>query len=186
MTRRQKDPLRQLAEAEREELEALSRLRTAPAEHVLRARLVLAVAKGMNYTEAAHSVGRHSNDAVSALVSRFNQEGLEALVPRHGGGFSAQYGEVNKARILREFARAPQRETDGTATWSAQTLQRTLRQASDGLPTVSTYTILAVLHEAGYDWQKSRSWCNTGQVIRKRKRGKVVVTDADAQAKKTH
>ena len=61
-----------------------------------------------------------------------------------------------------------------------------MRQASDGLPTVSTYTILAVLHEAGYDWQKSRSWCNTGQVIRKRKRGKVVVTDADAQAKKTH
>jgi transposase len=185
MTRRQKDPLRKLTKTEREELEALSRLRNAPAEQVLRAHLVLAVADGMNYTEAAHSVGRQSNDAVSALVSRFNQEGLEALVPRHGGGFAAQYGEGDKARILREFERTPQRERDGTATWSAQTLQRALRQASDGLPKVSTSTILAVLHEAGYDWQKSRSWCNTGQVMRKRKRGKVVVSDADTQAKKT-
>lgn len=185
MTRRLKDPLRKLTEAEREELEAVSRLRNAPAEQVIRARLVLAVASGLTYTEAARSVGRRSNDAVSALVSRFNQAGLAALVPRHGGGFGAQYGETDKARILREFERTPQRERDGTATWSAQSLQRALRQASDGLPKVSTYTILAVLHEAGYDWQKSRSWCATGQVIRQRKRGKVMVSDADTQAKKT-
>jgi transposase len=184
MTRHLKDPLRSLTETEREALETLSRSTSTPAAQVMRAKMVLAVADGLNYTEAAHCVGRRSNDAVSKLVSRFNQVGLEALIPGHGGGFAIQYGETETERILREFHRTPQRDRDGTATWSVQTLQRALRQAADGLPKVSTWTILAVLHEAGYDWQKSRTWCHTGQVIRKRKRGKVRVTDPDTGAKK--
>jgi transposase len=185
MTRRLKDPLRKLTETERATLESVSRSTTIPAEQGIRAKMVLAVADGLNYTEAAQSVGRRSNDAVSRLVSHFNRLGLEALVPGHGGGFVVEYGETEKERILREFERAPQRETDGTASWSLGTLQRALRQAPDGLPTVSTYTILTVLHEAGYEWQKSRSWCSTGEVMRKRKQGKVAVTDPDGEAKKS-
>lgn len=185
MTRRQKDPLRSLTEEERAELESVSRAQSAPAGQVARAKLLLAVADGMNYTQAATSVGRRSNDAVSHLVRRFNHEGIEAIIAGHGGGFASQYGEVEKARILHEVERTPDRKAEGTATWSLQTLQRALRQAPDGLPRVSTYTILSVLHEAGYDWQRSRTWCSTGQVIRKRKSGKVVVTDPDAEAKKT-
>jgi transposase len=184
MTRHLKDPLRNLTQTERAALATLSRSTSAPAVQVMRAKLLLAVADGLNYTQAAQSVGRRSNDAVSKLVSRFNQVGLEALSPGHGGGFAVQYGEREKERILREFHRTPQRDTDGTATWSLQTLQRALRQAADGLPTVSTWTILAVLHEAGYEWQKSRTWCQTGQVIRKRKQGKAQVSDPDTGAKK--
>jgi hypothetical protein len=60
----------------------------------------------------------------------------------------------------------------------------TLRQAEDGLPQISTYTIYEVLQAAGWSWQESRSWCETGQVIRQRKSGKVTVTDPDAEAKK--
>ena len=63
-------------------------------------------------------------------------------------------------------------------------MQRALRRASDGLPKVSTYTIWAVLHDAGITWQKDRTWCQTGQAIRKRKRGEVKVHDPDASAKK--
>src|SRR3954453_4909140 len=48
--------------------------------------------------------------------------------------------------------RTPQRDQDGTATWSLSLLQRTLRQADDGLPTVSPYTIWRTLHEAGLSW----------------------------------
>jgi len=185
MTRHLKDPLRSLTETERAALETLSRSTSIAVAQVMRAKLLLAVANGLNYTEAAQSVGRRSNDAVSKLVSRFNQVGLDALIPGHGGGFAVQYGETEKERILREFQRTPQRDTDGTATWSLQTLQRALHQAVDGLPKVSTWTILAVLHEAGYAWQKSRTWCQTGQVIRKRKCGKVRVTDPDTEAKKS-
>lgn len=184
MGRHPKDPLRVLSAEEQHDLESISRARSAPSEAVIRAKILLGVAEGMSYKAAAQSVGRKSGDAVSALVSRFNQEGMEALIPRHGGGFQIQYGELEKARILQAFKRDPDLETDGTATWSLTSLQRALRRAEDGLPQVSTYTILNVLHEAGYRWQRNRSWSETGQALRKRKSGTVVVTDPDAAAKK--
>ena len=70
---------------------------------------------------------------------------------------------------VQEIQRKPDPETDGTATWSLQTLQRRLHMLPDGLPEVSTYTIWLVLLVAGYSWQQSRSCCETGQVTRKRK-----------------
>lgn len=184
MTRRQKDPLRPLTEEERTMLLAISRSRTAPAAQVERARLILDVADGASYTAAAHSVGRRSNDAVADLVRRFNQAGVPAIEPRHGGGATVQYGPTERERVLRELHRVPDRERDGTATWSLTTLQRALRQAPDGLPAISTYVILQILHDAGYTWQRDRTWCRTGEVKRKRKSGTVTVTDPDAGAKK--
>jgi len=151
---------------------------------VTRAQLLLAVANGRSYTAAAHAVGRRSNDAVSTLVGRFNREGLAALEPRHGGGAPKVYDEAARERILQEFARTPDREQDGTATWSLSTLQRALRQAPDGLPQVSTYTLWEVLREARHSPQRSQSWCQTGTVQRKRKSGTVYVTDPDTEAKK--
>lgn len=139
----------------------------------------------MGYQAAAESVGRHDGDRVSALVRRFNREGLAALESRHGGGPVVKYGVAERERILREVRRIPTCEHDGTASWSLSTLQRVLRQAEDGLPQVSEYTIRKVLMEAGYDWQHSRSWCQTGLVERQRKAGSVVVTDPDAEAKKS-
>jgi transposase len=185
MTRRKKDPLRPLSPQERDVLEQISRAQSDPASHVAHAKLLLLVAYGTSYTEAAHTIGRLSGDAVSKLVARFNQEGLAAIEPRHGGGPPITYGAEERQRILAEFAREPDRERDGTATWSLSTLQRALRSAPDGLPTVSTYTIFKVLHDTGWTWQKDRTWCKTGTVVRKRKRGTVEVTDPDAEAKKT-
>ena len=185
MTRRMKDPLRPLADKERELLEKISRARSEPASHVARAKALLAVADGQSYTAAAQAAGRRSGDAVSQLVSRFNREGLAAIEPRHGGGPPIIYGVKERKRILAEFKRSPDREKDGTATWSLTTLQRALRKAPDGLPKVSTHTILCVLHDAGWVWQKDRTWCKTGTVTRKRKGIIVEVTDPEAEAKKT-
>jgi hypothetical protein len=95
------------------------------------------------------------------------------------------YDVATRERILREFRRPPDREQDGTATWSLTTLQRALRRAPDGLPRVSTWLIFHTLHEAGYTWQESRTWCHTGTAKRKRKDGTVVqVTDPAATQKK--
>ena len=183
MTRRQKDPLRPLTEEERAALEQLSRASSEPASHVARAKLVLAVAAGQRYTAAARGVGRRSGDAVAQLVARFNREGLAAIAPRHGGGAAVTYGEAERARILAEVRRAPDREADGTATWSRSTLRRALHAAPDGLPGVSAYTIWCVLRGAGRRWQRDRSWCETGVVVRQRKAGPVTVVDPDAAPK---
>jgi hypothetical protein len=68
-------------------------------------------------------------------------------------------------------------------------LQRALRQAPDGLPEVSTFTIFRVLHQAGYSCQNHRTWCHTGTALRKRKRKdgtteRVQVTDPQAAEKR--
>jgi hypothetical protein len=185
MSRRKKDPLRSLTKQEQNLLQQISRSQSAPALQVARAKLLLAVANGQEYTAAARSVGRRSGDAVSSLVARFNREGLAALEPRHGGGASLLYDQAAKERILREYARPPDREQDGTAAWSLSTLQTALRRAPDGLANVSTYTLWQVLREARQSPQRVRTWCETGTVVRKRKSGTVLVTDPDTQAKKS-
>ena len=184
MTRRQKDPLRPLTDDERLVLDQISRARAEPASHVQRAKLLLAVANGASYTAAARSVGRRSNDAVADLVARFNREGMPAIAPRHAGGRPIQYAAAERERILTEFRRTPDRAQDGTATWSLTTLQEALRNASDGLPHVSTFTIWWVLRDAGYTWQLSRTWCPTGTATRKRKAGLVDISDPDSRGKK--
>src|SRR3954453_14938430 len=118
MSRRKKDPLRPLTDAEGVELTQLSRSQAAPAVEVARARMLLAVAGGDDYQQAPRAAGRRSGDAVSHLVARFNSEGLAALTHRHGGGRRPTYGPDDTGRIVAEAARAPTPEADGTATWS--------------------------------------------------------------------
>ncbi len=185
MSRRQSEPLRSLQDAERVSLARLSRSASAPAAQVARARALLAVAEGQSYTATAHLVGRRTGDTVARWVAGFNNTGLAAVVPGHGGGHPVHHGEVEQRRVLAEVARPPDRACDGTASWSLSTLRTTLRQAPDGLPGISTYTIGRILHAAGWGWQKSRTWCETGVVVRKRKQGGVVrVTDPDAVVKR--
>ncbi|MGI9179887.1 MAG: helix-turn-helix domain-containing protein, partial [Longimicrobiaceae bacterium] len=118
-------------------------------------------------------------------VSRFNREGLAALAPRSSGGGEPIYGAAERERILREFRRTPDREQDGTATWSLATLQRALRRAPDGLPRVSTHTIWTVRQEAGYRFGRDRTCCHTSVVLRRRKSGVVEMVDPDAAPKKS-
>jgi transposase len=185
MSRRKKDPLRPLTDAERDELAQIGRSQAAPAVEVARARILLAVARGDDYQQAARAAGRRSGDAVSHLVARFNAEGLAALTPRHGGGRRPTYGPEAAGRIAAEAARPPTPEADGTASWSLSALRRALRAAPDGLPRVSTYTIRRVLRESGASYQRTRTWCPTGTAVRRRKAGPAVVVDPDADPKKS-
>src|SRR3954468_11071429 len=186
MSRRRKDPLRRLSGDGRGGLARLSRSRHAPAAQVARATALLAVADGRSYLTAARRAGRRDGDTVAAWVARFNREGVPGVRAAHGGGRPVRYADAQQRRILAEAARVPDRERDGTATWGLGTLRGALRHAEDGLPTVSTYTIWRTLHEAGLSWQRSRTWCSTGTVLRKRRHGgAVTVTDVDAAAKKT-
>lgn len=178
------EPLRQLTQEERQAVERLAHSGSERADRVLRAKELLAVTEGCTYREAAHQAGCRSRDSVSHLIVRFNREGVAALDRRTGGGRKPSYDAVARARILAEVRREPQPEEDGTATWSLMTLRRALRKAPDGLPKVSTYTIWKVLRESGFRHLAARSWCDTGRVMRRRKKGVVTVTDPDAVGKK--
>lgn len=177
MGRPPNDPLRSLTSAECQYLAQVARSTSERADRVARAKVLLAVADGATFTAAALLAGRRSGDGAAKLVTRFNQLGLAALDTCHAGGPPLQYGLIERERILAEARRVPDRARDGTATWSLTTLQRALRRAPDGLPHVSTCTILQTLHAAGWSWQQQRTWCETGVAERKRVTGVVRVTD---------
>jgi transposase len=182
----QKEPLRAMTEEEAAWVRRIARATREPANHVIRAQQLVAVAAGQSYSQAARLTGRRSGDAVAQLVRRFNREGVQALERRGGGGAKPTYGVGEREQIVAQARRCPQPAQDGTGTWSLQLLQRALRQSDpQHLGRISTYTIWAVLHEAGLQWGRTRSWCDTGHARRKRKSGVVTVIDPDTEAKKT-
>ncbi len=185
MSRSASEPLRELTEEERQALRRVSRATSEMRIRAQRAVALLAVAEGKSLSEAARLVGWKGHDPVTKVTRRFNSIGLRALddVPRPGP--HRRYGPDEQARILREAQRTPDRKEDATGTWSLSLLQRALRSAPDGLPKVSTFTILYTLHEAGYSWQKDRTWCHTGRTLKKGKDGTVYQSeDPYAQGKK--
>jgi transposase len=120
---------------------------------------------------------------VADLVARFNRVGLAAVRIAPGRGRKPSYPLSARAQIVATAQREPDRRTDGTATWSLSTLQRSLRRA--GLSHVGTSTIRRVLQEAGSSYQCTRTWCPTGTAQRKRKSGVVTVVDPKTEEKRT-
>ena len=147
-----------------------------------RAKALLAVVAGQPFTEAAHEAGLKSGDGVGKLVKRFNAHGLAALSIAAGAGRKPTYTSEQQARILQEVQRPPDRGEDGTANWSLSTLQQALRKTD--LPNIARETIRQVLHEAGYSFQQTRTWCRTGYALRKRKSGTVTTYDEQTPGKK--
>ena len=138
MSRPLAQPLRPLTEPERQELQRVSH---APSEAVSRHRraiALLAVVDGMSLIEAARTAGWRVHDTVTRLIRRFHERGLAALNDLPRSGHPHSYGASARARIEQELLREPFCKEDSTATWSLCTLQRALREASDGLPRVST------------------------------------------------
>jgi transposase len=119
---------------------------------------------------------------VGKLVKRFNEHGLEALWVAKGRGRQVTYTSAQRMRILAEVQREPDRDEDQTATWSLMALRRALRK--EGLPQIAAETIREVLHESGYSFQRTRTWCRTGYALRVRKSGTVTVYDLETPEKK--
>jgi transposase len=174
-------PLRALTAYEARALQGLAKATSERVDVVRRAQAILAVHAGQAYSHAAHAAGYQSGDSVSLLVERFNQQGLAALHIAGGRGRKAQYTAQQRERILQELQRTPDRQADGTATWSLKTLERALRH--EALPQVSASTIRAVLHAAGYRFGKTRTWCPTGTAVRRRHGETVMVHDPKAGEK---
>jgi len=174
MSQGQKYPLRMLTLYEEQELHRIAKATSERLDMVKRARALLSVQAGRTFTDAAHDAGYKSSDSISHLVERFNQRGLAALRTAPGRGRKPTYTAEQRARILAEVQRTPNREQDQTTTWSLMLLRRALRAAD--LPHVSTETIREVLHEAGYTFGKTRTWHPTGMAARTRK-AEVIVQD---------
>jgi transposase len=178
----QKHPLRALSEQEERELRRIVKASSERVDVVRRAKALLGVAGGQSFTDAAQQAQLKSGDSVSKLVVRFNDRGLAALSIAAGRGRKLTYTSQQQARIVQEVQRSPDRKEDQTATWSLSTLQRALRKKD--LPHIARETIRQVLHESGYSYQQTRTWCRTGYAERVRKSGTVTVYDPQTPEKK--
>jgi transposase len=178
----QREPLRPISVAERDALQRIVSASSERVDQVRRATAVLAVAHGRPFIQAAGLAGLHSGTTVADLVARFNRHGLAALEIATGRGRKPTYTPRARARIVATAQRSPKRRTDGTATWSLSTLQRSLRKAR--FPQIGTSTIRRVLQDAGSSYQRTRTWCPTGTAQRKRKAGIVTVVDPQTEVKR--
>jgi Homeodomain-like domain len=177
-----REPLRALTDAERQHLAATVRARSERGDVQQRAVALLAVADGQSREAAARLAGYAHGFTVSRLIQRFNQGGLAALEIAPGRGRKPTYQAPDRQRILETLQEPPERVRDQSAAWSLTLLQRRLR--ASGLPQVSRDTIHQTLRQAGYRWQRTRTWCPTGTARRKRQSGVVTVTDPATEQKR--
>jgi transposase len=171
-----------LSEQEERELHRIVKASSERIDVARRARALLSVAEKQSFAQAAGVAGFKEARSVGKLVKRFNAHGLAALSIAAGRGGKPTYTSAQQARILAEVQRTPDRQGDQTATWSLSLLRKALR-ATD-LPHIANETIRRVLHESGYSFQRTRTWCRTGYALRKRKSGTVTVYDSQTPEKK--
>lgn len=183
MPAQQKYPLRPLTTEERAALERIVRATSERRDYQQRATALLAVASGSSFAAAARQAGWTTGASVRALIQRFNTRGLAALAIAPGRGPKRHYPAAARAALMALVATSPDRQTDGTATWSLTTLERAARRRPH-LPQIGRSTIRRILQASGVSYQRSRSWCPTGTAKRVRKEGIVVVTDHETEEKK--
>ncbi len=91
MPRFRKNPLRPLKPQEILELQRISRSTSLSIDYVTRAKIILHAANELEYQEIALLVGRKSRISVSRIIARFNNDGLQALQAKHGGGAKTKF-----------------------------------------------------------------------------------------------
>ena len=183
MPAHQKTTLRPLTANERDTLERIERARSERRDYQQRAIALLAVARGSSFAAAARQAGWTTGASVRALIQRFNARGLVALAIAPGRGPKPRYDQDARAALTDLVATPPDRQTDGTASWSLTTLARAA-QRQPRLGPIGRSTIRRILQASGVSYQRTRSWCPTGTAKRVRKEGIVVVTDPELAEKK--
>lgn len=181
MGRPGKEGLRSFNKPEEQELQRVVKATSERVDSVRRAKALLAVAAGKSRTAAGPEAGL-SREGVTQGVKGFNQRGLAILSIATGRGRKLTYTSQQPACIVAELQREPNRKADQTATWSLMPLRAALRKAD--LPEIAAETIRPVLHEAGYSYQRPRSWVRTGYALRKRKSGTVTTYAPQTPEKK--
>ena len=115
-------PVLNLRKEDRADLMQLANSRTFPAGDVFRARLILALADGQSYATIARSLDT-TPPTIARWKGRFEQEGMEGLIPRHSGSRPRGATASVQARVLKKLQQPP---PDGSTHWSCRKMARLL------------------------------------------------------------
>jgi len=101
-----KQPVVKLSPRDRAELMQIASSRTFPAGDVFRTRLILALAAGYSYETIARDL-RTSAPTIARWKNRFDEQGIDGLVPRHRGRRARVATAPVQARVLKKLQQAP-------------------------------------------------------------------------------
>ncbi|MGE5127241.1 MAG: IS630 family transposase [Betaproteobacteria bacterium] len=107
---------------ERKKLQKVSRLRSARAEMVQRARLILMLAEGNTYAEVEKALGC-SSPYITRWKRRFLKDHMRGLSSRYVGGQARVRTPALEAKILEKTRSQP---SDGSTHWSTRKLAAAL------------------------------------------------------------
>jgi transposase len=145
-----------LSSEERAVLERRAASRTVAHAAVVRARIVLLAAEGMQNVEIARRVGV-CVDVASKWRKRFSQEGLGGLRDRARSGRPRRFGAGVVAGIKALACEPPERRAVPLSRWSSHELAA--QAVSEGLvETISSSTVRRWLHAAAIKPWQYRSW----------------------------
>src|SRR6266568_6510411 len=111
-----------LSKEDRAYLTQVASSRVRRAGEVLRARLILALADGQTYEGIAQKL-QTSAPTIARWKQRFEQEGMEGLVPRYRGSRVRIATAAIQARVLKRLQQMP---PDGSTHWSCRKVARAL------------------------------------------------------------
>src|ERR1051326_8095356 len=118
-----KQPVLKLLRQDRAELIQIANSRSFPAGDVFRTRLILALAAGCSYETIARDL-RTSAPTIARWKKRFDEQGIDGLVPRHRGSRARVATAPVQARVLKKLQQAP---PDGSTHWSCRKMAEALR-----------------------------------------------------------
>ena len=113
--------LRYLTAEERLAVETLARSRTAPAQRVERARIVLRASRGETPPAIGEALGLDA-ETVRRRIRRFNADGLAVLEDRHRSGRPATYSPDEVAVVIATALTDPRRLGLPFASWALDRL----------------------------------------------------------------
>ncbi|QIS23451.1 helix-turn-helix domain-containing protein [Nocardia terpenica] len=151
---------------EEAKIRKLARARHAPADWVLRARIIECSWQGMRVPAIAGKLGCHEK-TVRQWIVRFNTDGVGGLSDRPGCGRKRRITEAERSRIIGLVKTTPAGRLEpggeglaaadehGPAYWTLDALTETAR--AEGID-VGRSQVRRILLAEGVRWRRTRSW----------------------------
>lgn len=157
-------------EREQAEVRRLATARHAPADLIVRARIIAASWDGARPGEISELLGCHY-ETVRKWINRFNAEGIDGLDDAKGRGRKPRIGQDERSRIIALVNADPPGRADHSSwgefsaadetlpgVWTLDTLTRMARRS--GID-IHRSQVRRILRAEGVRWRRPRSWASS-------------------------
>lgn len=121
-----------------------------------RARVIELSNKGLRTTEIAAYVDLHLHK-VRKWIRRFNQEGIESLLPRYSPGRPLKISLKERQKIIRLLKTKPSALGLSLSSWSLRDLAKVIQERRI-VESISHVHLGRIIKAEGYSYKRSKRW----------------------------